>query len=151
MMDMKKLMITLGLLVAMITNVTAQQIKAKDKPLASVLQQIQKQTGIHFYWLPKEIEGISVTVDTDCKELDVLMGQLLAGTDLKYTVFNNRYVHILKNRVLVNQMPAFSLWHIEGNNNGLTASTLLTDGKKADSENKVYVIGDREKPSEAER
>lgn len=147
---MKKLMITLGLLVAMITNVTAQQIKAKDKPLASVLQQVQKQTGIHFYWLPEELEGISVTVDTDCKELDVLMGQLLAGTDLKYTVFNNRYVHILKNRVLVNQMPAFSLWHIEGNNNGLTASTLLTDGKKADSENKVYVIGDREKPSEAE-
>ena len=146
---MKKLMITLGLLVVMVANVAAQQIKAKDEPLANVLQQVMKQTGIHFYWLPQEVEGVLVSVDADCRDLDAFMDQLLKGTDLKYTIFNNRYVHVLKNRLLVNQMPAFALWHVGGENEWVSSS-LLTDSKKADSENKIYVIGNREKPSDAE-
>lgn len=143
---MKKLMMIWVLLVVFTDHVVAQQIKVTDKPLSGVLQQIQMQTDVRFYWIPQEVEGVLVSLDADCKDIEAVMKQLLSGTDLKYTIFNGRYIHVLKNRTLVNQMPAFTLWHTS-HVEGQLSSSLLTDSRKADSENKIYVIGNREKPS----
>ena len=143
---MKKLMMIWVLLVVFTDHVVAQQIKVTDKPLSGVLQQIQMQTDVRFYWIPQEVEGVLVSLDADCKDIEAVMKQLLSGTDLKYTIFNGRYIHVLKNRTLVNRMPAFTLWHTS-HVEGQLSSSLLTDNRKADSENKIYVIGNREKPS----
>lgn len=146
---MRKIGVTLGLLLALCSGVSAQQIKVKEKPLSVVLEQIQAQTGIRFFWIPEEVEDVVVSVDADCKNIKSLLNQMLAGTDLKYTMFNKHYVHILKNKMLVDRMPAFTVWH--GNNDdNYQHSALLTDSRKADSENKIYVIGKQEYPSDAE-
>ena len=146
---MRKIGVTLGLLLTLCSGVSAQQIKVEEKSLSVVLEQIKAQTEIRFFWIPEEVEDVVVSVDADCKDIKSLLNQMLAGTDLKYTMFNEQYVHILKNKMLVDRMPAFTVWH--GNNdNNYQHSTLLTDSRKADSENKIYVIGKQEYPSNAE-
>ena len=88
----------------------AQQIKASGEPLAEVLKLIEQKTGYRFYWLDKDVKGIRVSVDTDAKNLDALMKALLEKTGLKFTVYSNRYVFLMKDRRIVSSLPAFVGW-----------------------------------------
>lgn len=122
----------------------AQQIEGRNQSLESVLAQVQQQTDYRIFWIPEEVVGIRVDVHADCKDIKAFLGKVLAGTDLKYTIFNNRYIHILKNRLMVSDMPAFAQWHIDESVDDGRVGEFFLDSRKADSENKIYVVGKKE-------
>ncbi|MBR5204953.1 MAG: TonB-dependent receptor [Bacteroidaceae bacterium] len=145
---MKKLFVTLSLLAVLGGEVSAQQFQVKEKPLSGVLEQIQKQTTYRLFWIPAEVEGMTVSVNADMKDMKSFMNELLKGTDLKCTFINDSYIHILKNKFLIDRMPAFAQWYAEKAVSEGSINNLLSDSKKADSENKIYVIGNKEKVSD---
>ena len=129
----------------------SQQIEARNKTLESVLTQVQEQTAYRLFWVPEEIAGIRVNIQEDTKDIRKFLSKALEGTDLKFTIFNDRYIHILKDRLMVADMPAFAPYHAGGNKQGsYAAGEIFTDSRKADSENKVYIIGDSQNASSQE-
>lgn len=136
----KRIATALCLMICICGQVIAQQIKASGQPLAEVLQQIQQKTDYSFFWMPDEVKGIQVTVDADAKDLNALMKVLLAGTDLKYTRHGNNNVFLLKDRTLVNKLPAFSQW-VDGQSTNSESELLQGNMRKATSENKIYIVG----------
>ena len=141
----KRIQTWLCIMLACCSQASAQQIKADNRPLAEVLQQVQLQTKYHFYWIASETGGINVSVDTDAKDIHRLMKALLKGTDLKYTVHNNHAVFLLKNKTLTEVSPLFAQEKestIEANQ-----ELLLSDKQKATSGNKIYVVGKPESPT----
>ena len=136
----KRIATALCLMICICGQVIAQQIKASGQPLAEVLQQIQQKTDYRFFWMPDEVKGIQVTVDADAKDLNALMKVLLAGTDLKYTRHGNNNVFLLKDRTLVNKLPAFSQW-VDGQSTNSESELLQGNMRKATSENKIYIVG----------
>ena len=143
----KKIATIICLLLCICGQAVAQQIKASNEPLTEVLQQIQQKTGYRFYWIADEVKGVRVTVDADAKDMQQLMRTLLARTNLRYTIYENRSVFLLQNRTLVNTLPAFAQWSGGEATDG--ASELLQENsRKATSENKIYVVGKPENKSD---
>jgi hypothetical protein len=139
--DMKKRILTAWCLMACFCGqAIAQQIKASSQPLTEVLQQVQQKTGYRFYWMPDEVKDIRVSINADAKDMGAFLKALLIPTNLKYTIYGNRNVFILKDRRLVNTLPAFAQW----TDNSYTANEselLQGNNRKATSENKIYVVG----------
>ena len=125
----------------------AQQIKTTDTPLTEVLKQIEQKTGYRFFWLETDVKDIRVNVNTDAKNLHTLMKDLLKKTDLGYTTYSDRYVFLVKNRKIVNSLPAFVGW-AEGKSTDSESELLQTNNLKASSENRIYVVGKPENKSE---
>ena len=125
----------------------AQQIKASSEPLAEVLKQIEQKTEYRFFWLEADIKGVRVSVNTDAKDLNTLMKALLGRTNLKYSVHANRNVFLMKDRRMVNSLPAFIGW-VEGKSTESESELLQADNRKATSENRIYVVGKPENKSD---
>ena len=125
----------------------AQQIKTTDTPLTEVLKQIEQKTGYRFFWLEADVKDIRVNVNTDAKNLHTLMKDLLKKTDLGYTTYSDRYVFLVKNRKIVNSLPAFVGW-AKGKSTDSESELLQTNNLKASSENRIYVVGKPENKSE---
>ena len=135
----KKITTWLCIMLACCSQASAQQIKADNRPLTEVLQQVQLQTEYRFYWIASETAGINVSVDTDAKNIHRLMKALLKDTDLKYTVHNDQTVFLLKNKTLMEVPPLFA--HERENTIEANQELLLFDKQKATSGNKIYVVG----------
>ena len=135
----KKITTWLCIMLACCSQASAQQITAENRPLTEVLQQVQQQTKYRFYWKTLETEGINVSIDTDAKDIHLLMKALLKGTDLKYTVHDDQTVFLLKNKTLMEVPPLFA--QENGNTSVANLELLLSDKQKATSGNKIYVVG----------
>ena len=135
----KNILIGLCMLLALGSQASAQQITADNRPLTEVLQQVQKQTSYRFYWIASETAGISVSVDTDAKDIHQLMKALLKGTGLRYTVHDGRTVFLLKNKSLMTLPPLFA--QKEGTATDSSLELLLSGKQKATSGNKIYAVG----------
>ena len=135
----KKIQTWLCIMLAFCGQASAQQITAENRPLTEVLQQVQQQTKYRFYWIASETADINVSVDTDAKDIHQLMKALLEGTELKYTIYEDQTVFLLKNKTLMEVPPLFAQ-----EKGGMTdgSQELLSSGKpKATSGNKIYVVG----------
>lgn len=135
----KKINIWICFLLAFCSQASAQQITADNRPLTEVLQQVQQQTRYRFYWIASETEGISVSMDTDAKDIHQLMKDLLKGTDLKYTIHNDHMVFLLRNKTLLEEPPLFA--QEKGNALEENHELLLFGRQKATSGNKIYAVG----------
>ena len=135
----KNILIGLCMLLALGSQASAQQITADNRPLTEVLQQVQKQTSYRFYWIASETAGISVSVDTDAKDIHQLMKALLKGSGLRYTVHDGRTVFLLKNKSLLTLPPLFA--QKEGTATDSSLELLLSGKQKATSGNKIYAVG----------
>ena len=141
----KKIQTWLCIILACCSQASAQQITADNRPLTEVLQQVQQQTKYRFYWIASETAGINVSVDTDAKDIHLLMKALLNGTDLKYTIHDDQTVFLLKNKILMEVPPLFAQEKgstIDGNH-----ELLLSGKQKATSANKIYVVGKAGNPT----
>ena len=135
----KNILIGLCMLLALGSQASAQQIIADNRPLTEVLQQVQKQTSYRFYWIASETAGISVSVDTDAKDIHQLMKALLKGSGLRYTVHDDRTVFLLMNKNLMTLPPLFA--QEEGTATDGSLELLLSGKQKATSGNKIYAVG----------
>ena len=143
----KRTILMLCLTLCMCSRVIAQQIKISDTPLTEVLKQIEQKTGYRFFWLEADVKNIRVNVNTDAKNLHTLMKDLLKKTDLGYTTYSDKYVFLVKNRKIVNSLPAFVGW-AEGKSTDSESELLQPNNLKASSENRIYIIGKPENKSE---
>ena len=135
----KKIRTWLCFILAFCGQASAQQITADNRPLTEVLQQVQQQTKYRFYWIALETEGIHVSVNTDTKNIHQLMKAILEGTDLKYTVYDDHTVFLLKSKTLMETPPLFA--QEKGNITDDNQDLLLSGRQKATSGNKIYVVG----------
>ena len=135
----KKITTWLCIMLACCSQTSAQQITADNRPLTEVLQQVQQQTSYRFYWIASETAGINVSVSTDAKDIHQLMKDLLEGTELKYTVHEDRTVFLLKNKTLLGVPPLFA--QEKGNATDGNQELLSFGKQKATSGNKIYVVG----------
>lgn len=135
----KKIKIWLCILLACCSQASAQQITADSRPLTEVLQQVQQQTRYRFYWIASETAGINVSVNTDAKDIHQLMEALLKGTDLKYTVYSDHTVFLLKNKTLMEVPPLFA--QEKGSTIAGNQELLFSGRQKATSGNKIYAVG----------
>ena len=143
----KRIVMTLCLTMCFCGLAMAQQIKASDRPLTEVLQDVQQKTGYRFFWIPGEVKDIKVSIDADAKDMNAFLQELLTPTDLRFTVYGSRNVFLLKGRTLVNRLPAFAQWSNSSyTDNG--SELLQGSNRKATSENKIYVIGKPENKSD---
>ena len=135
----KRIKTWLCIMLAFCGQASAQQITADNRPLTEVLQQVQQQTKYRFYWVASETEGINVSVNTDAKDLHLLMKALLKDTDLKYTIHNDQMVFLLRNKTLMEVPPLFA----QGKEStpDWSQKLLLSNKPKATSGNKIYVVG----------
>ena len=143
----KRTILMLCLTLCMCSRVIAQQIKISDTPLTEVLKQIEQKTGYRFFWLEADVKDIQVNVNTDVQNLHTLMKELLKKTDLGYTTYSDKYVFLVKNRKIVNSLPAFVGW-AEGKSTDSESELLQPNNLKATSENRIYVVGKPENKSE---
>lgn len=136
----KRIVIALCLTLCFCGQALAQQINASNQPLTEVLQQVQQKTGYRFYWMPDEVKDIKVSINADAKDMNAFLQHLLTTTNLRYTIYGNRNVFLLKGRTLMNILPAFAQW---SNSSYTTNESELLQGsnRKATSENKIYIIG----------
>ena len=135
----KRIQTWLCIMLACCSQISAQQITADNRPLTEVLQQVQQRTKYRFYWISSETEGVNVSVDTDAKDIHLLMKTLLKGTDIKYTVHENQTVFLLKNKSLMEVPPLFA--QEKGSTIDGQQELLLSGKQKATSANKIYVVG----------
>ena len=143
----KRIVIALCLTLCFYGQALAQQIKASKQPLTEVLQQIEQKTGYRFYWIPSEVKDIKVSINADAKDMNVFLKNLLIPTNLRYTIYGNRHVFLLKGRTLVNMLPAFAQW-TDHDYTADESELLQGSNRKATSENKIYVIGKPENKSD---
>ena len=143
----KRIVIALCLTLCFYGQALAQQIKASNQPLTEVLQQIEQKTGYRFYWIPNEVKDIKVSINADAKDMNVFLKNLLIPTNLRYTIYGNRHVFLLKGRTLVNMLPAFAQWS-DQTYTANESELLQGSNRKATSENKIYVIGKPENKSD---
>ena len=143
----KRIVIALCLTLCFYGQALAQQIKASNQPLTEVLQQIEQKTGYRFYWIPNEVKDIKVSINADAKDMNVFLKNLLIPINLRYTIYGNRHVFLLKGRTLVNMLPAFAQWS-DQTYTANESELLQGSNRKATSENKIYVIGKPENKSD---
>ena len=142
----KRTILMLCLTLCMCSRGIAQQIKTSGTPLVEVLKQIEQKTGYRFFWLEADVKDIRVNVNTDADNLHTLMKALLEKTDLEYTTYSDKYVFLVKNRKMVDSLPAFVGW-VEGKSTDSESELLQADNLKATSENRIYVVGKPENKS----
>ncbi len=68
----------------------------KGKSLTPFLIDIEKKTGVRFYFLPEWIDNISFTEGNVGGSLSAALDELFLGTDLSYVVINENTVVIVK-------------------------------------------------------
>ena len=69
------------------------------QPLSSILEEIQNQKPVRFFFRPEWIEGAIFSGSFDNVPLDQVLGQLLANTELTYQPYQEHYVVLLQKNV----------------------------------------------------
>ncbi|HKJ41561.1 MAG TPA: TonB-dependent receptor [Sunxiuqinia sp.] len=78
------------------SQTTKLNLKVKNGTLVDVLQQIEEQSEYYFYYNNDEINGLNnVTINTEGKSIQEVLGDLLSNTDLEYKMID-RYIVIKK-------------------------------------------------------
>ncbi len=78
-------------------TITAEQIA-----LTELLSQIEKQSEFLFFYVDQDVAGIKVSVSAKDKQIDEILSQALAGTNLTYTI-NDRNVNITRKSAYAQQ------------------------------------------------
>jgi hypothetical protein len=68
----------------------------EGKSLAPFLTDIEKKTGVRFYFLPEWIDNISFTEGNVGGSLSAALDELFLGTDLSYVIINENTIVIVK-------------------------------------------------------
>ncbi len=70
-------------------------VKAERTPLTYLFSQIEKQSKFLFFYIDEEVKHIKVNVNATNRQIDDVLTQALAGTNLTYTI-NDRNINIIR-------------------------------------------------------
>ena len=76
-----------------------------QQPASEIFSSIVRQSGFAVYYNPSETDSLLLTVQCkDCTPETALL-QALEGTSLHVSVFEDKYIFILKDKQLTTQLP----------------------------------------------
>ena len=81
--------LALGCVCAMAQNVS---INAVNRPAAEVFAEIMRQTGLNFVYDPVLLKGLRVSVKANEQSIDSSLGQMFAGTDIRFSRRGNNII-----------------------------------------------------------
>ena len=70
-------------------------LKAEQMYLTDLFSQIENQSEFLFFYVDEEVKNVKVNIQTKNKQIDEVLSQALAGTDLTYTI-NDRNINITR-------------------------------------------------------
>ncbi|MDR2231976.1 MAG: TonB-dependent receptor [Tannerella sp.] len=117
-------------------------LNVAGRPASDIFGSIMKQSGYTVYYNPSETDSLLLTVQcTDCLP-ETALKQALEGTPFQVSVFEDLYLFVLKDKSVNTQLPNdyFAIRTLR--QESTTGQSLTYAEQKANSENKVYVIGD---------
>lgn len=76
---------------------TTVNLKKKDCSVSEVLNSLEKESGMHFFFNNKQIDVTRrISIDVEGKKLFEILDEVFAGTNVTYSVMNKRIILSLK-------------------------------------------------------
>ena len=125
-------------------------VEFKQVPIASLLQELERQTGYRFYYDTLDFDSTKVDIKADAQLFTSVLDTVFAGTDINYSIDRHGDVFVGKGAVIQTDLPANFFDKRAADKEGLAKEDTLQDyleeaGKQpvATLENKLYVIGEK--------
>lgn len=123
----------------------------KSVGIGDFVSQLEKQTGVHFYYDINLFDSLSITVSAKDQPLRKVLDQAFANTDFYYAIDSARHVFITKGRAINLSLPPgfFAGGKPDRNKQQRDGFSDYDDKEetrpeqKAVLENKLYEIGDK--------
>jgi hypothetical protein len=123
----------------------------KSVTITEFVSQVEKQTGVHFYYDVNLFDSLSISLSAKDQPLRKVLSQAFANTDFYYAIDNARHVFLTRGRsISVALPPGFFTGGKQDINKLQQDSFADLDDKdenkpvqKAVLENKLYEIGDK--------
>lgn len=119
----------------------------KKANINQFVNQVEKQTNLHFYYDITEFDSLSIDIDAKQQPIKKVLSQIFSATNFEYT-FDNSRVFLTKGRILILSIPADFYISLNENKARKTPSDTidfenLEPTQKAIWENKLYEIGEK--------
>ena len=112
------------------------------QPVRVLFQRIEQQTGYTIFCNPSETDSLLLTIQCTNAIPEVALKQAFEGTPFQVSIFEKQYIFILKDKTVNTQLPE-NYFVSQTRPEKVTAGFQLNPiEQKANSENKVYTIGD---------
>ena len=133
------------------TQVQPVTIVANNMPVDSFLLNLEKQTGLHFYYDIAQLDSIRITLAAAAQPLEQVLETAFSGPGFYFTMDEEQQVFITRGKPLNLQMAPGWVSEKTSRSDSVTRVAVNVtpedlDGKKAVKavlENKVYDIGDK--------
>ena len=115
-----------------------------NQPAGEIFRQIEKQSGYIIYRFPWETDSLLLTIHCVDVTPETALRQAFEDTQFQVSVFEDKYIFILKDRKLNTEIPEdlFKKRLRQREGTGTTGLLLNPLEQRATSENRVYTIGD---------
>ncbi|WP_430907722.1 TonB-dependent receptor [Maribacter sp. 2-571] len=84
---------------------TEVSITTQGRTRLEVLQQLEKQTGIPFYYIPEWFDNTPIADELSANDLGTLLESLLEGTDFNYYYYDGKKVVLTKGQLIYDYLP----------------------------------------------
>jgi len=113
-----------------------------QQPAREIFRSVAQQSGYTVYYNPAETDSLLLTIHCEGFTPEAALNQALQGTSLQVSVFQDKYIFILKDKQLNTFLPE-DFFAVRTRQRGVTSGLPVSPvEQKATSENKVYTIGD---------
>ena len=126
-------------------------VDLKSVTINEFVSQLEKQTGVHFYYDVSLFDSLSISVSVKDQPLRKVLDQAFANTDFRYAIDSAKHVFVTKGRSISMALPpGFFTGGKQDTNKPLQEGFADLDdndenkpAQKAVLENKLYEIGDK--------
>ena len=116
-----------------------------------IFHSIAQQSGYIVYYNPLETDSLLLTIQCENETSETALKQAFEGTPFHVSVFEDKYIFILKDKQINTQLPEDYFVVRSGQRDITTELRFDPLEQKATSENKVYIIGDENTQNRPER
>ncbi|HEY0679624.1 MAG TPA: carboxypeptidase-like regulatory domain-containing protein [Chitinophagaceae bacterium] len=94
-------------------SVSAQEMPSRlvsgefrNAPATRFINELQTKSGYRFYFNPSQLDSININISFTQQPVDKVLEEAFAGTDIRYTVYQERYVFVTKGVIIQTSLPA---------------------------------------------
>lgn len=77
----------------------------KDVPFISFQTEVQRQTGLKFFYAPQTLDSVRVTLEADHLEIHQALDQIFAASDLRFAIDDQKHVFLVKGKEIQSNLP----------------------------------------------
>ncbi len=124
-------------------------INLNGSNIAQMVVEIERQTGLYFYYNPHQLDSFTATVHAEKQPLEKVLADVFAATDFEFSIVEPNYVFITKGKKIASSLPGL----FKEDNKTLVADNPsnkihpltkeVNNTLKTTLDNKLYDIGDK--------